>query len=264
MTWGVTAKLFAGVLSIQRTDPAQPVAVDVMTVAVGSRRSPVLKGTVVVEGVAKFNARRVRSISISSPEGVQGITVHQSSRPIPVRVQGPATVNQASATPMVAVPVAPAPAPVVAPPATPAPVPVAPPIETGLLTALEQQIVDQANAQRAAAGLAPLHANLKLSQASQIHAHDMALEEIMEHTLSDVALPDLKSRANYVGFKYGWLGENIARGYNDGTSVTAGWMASPGHRANILNPNYTEIGVGVRTDAQGILYFCEEFGSLVA
>ena len=51
-------------------------------------------------------------------------------------------------------------------------------------------------------------------------------------------------RANLAGYQSPSVGENIAAGYMTAQEVVDGWMNSPGHRENILNPNYTEIGVG--------------------
>jgi uncharacterized protein YkwD len=127
-------------------------------------------------------------------------------------------------------------------------------------TAQEQTIVDQVNQQRQQAGLAPLQVSAQLVEEAHIQSVDMATLGQMAHTLSGAALPTLESRAQYVGYNYAYLGENIAFNYPDDNSVMTAWMNSPDHRANILDPNYTQIGVGVAYDSQGEPYYTQEFG----
>jgi uncharacterized protein YkwD len=134
------------------------------------------------------------------------------------------------------------------------------PAVTGLMSAQEQTIVDLVNQQRAQSGLASLVVDSRLVVAAQIHSRDMATLGQMEHTLPGAALPTLESRAQYVGYNYSYLGENIAFNYPDGNSVMTAWMNSPGHRANILNVNYTAIGVGISQDAAGEPYYTQEVG----
>jgi uncharacterized protein YkwD len=74
-------------------------------------------------------------------------------------------------------------------------------------------------------------------------------------------LPEPTDRAAYVGYKYSWLGENIAFNYPDDNSVMIAWMNSPEHRANILNPNFTQIGVGIAYDSKGEPYYTQDFGA---
>jgi uncharacterized protein YkwD len=129
------------------------------------------------------------------------------------------------------------------------------------MSALEQEIVDLTNQVRAQYGLAPLRVNSGLVAAAQLHSGDMARAGVMDHTLPGVADPTLESRAAAVGYNYSWLGENIAFNYSDDPAVVAAWMNSPSHRANILSPHYTEMGVGISWDNQGQPYYTEEFGS---
>jgi len=69
------------------------------------------------------------------------------------------------------------------------------------------------------------------------------------------------TRAERAGYS-GWmaLGENVAYGYGSVESVMAGWMNSSGHRANILNANFTHVGLGRATAANGTLYWTQVFG----
>lgn len=148
--------------------------------------------------------------------------------------------------------------PVSAPPVTNPPVTV--PAVPGVLTAIEQQIVSLTNQDRAASGLPALIVSTKLVDMAEIHSRDMAQLQDMEHTLPGATLATLANRASYVGYQASWLGENIALGYPDATSVMEGWMNSPPHEANILNPNFTEIGVAVAYDSAGEPYYTQVFG----
>jgi uncharacterized protein YkwD len=136
-----------------------------------------------------------------------------------------------------------------------------PPAPTVTISATEQRIVDLTNVERQKAGLAPLVVNPQLMQAAQIQSGNMARLGIMSHELPGTAQPTLTDRAAAVGYNYTTLGENIAFNYPDADAVVAGWMASPGHRANILNGSFTEIGVSVAYDAQGQPYYTQVFGS---
>jgi uncharacterized protein YkwD len=128
------------------------------------------------------------------------------------------------------------------------------------MTAQEQTIVDLVNQQRAQAGLAPLQVSSQLVEEAHIQSTDMAELGVMAHVLPGAALPTLESRAQYVGYNYSYLGENIAFNYPDDNSVMTGWMNSPEHRANILDSSYTQIGVGIAYDSQGEPYYTQEFG----
>ncbi|MDB5352461.1 MAG: uncharacterized protein JWN86_3708 [Planctomycetota bacterium] len=247
---GATASLSRGVLTITRTDASQVLQVDVQTLTVkahGKAAPAPGGGTVIVQGVGSFAARKVKSISINPGWTTDNIIVHQPSRKaIAFRING------TSGTPPVVIP---------APNTNKPPVPTG---VTGAHSTLEQQIFDLINAERVKAGVPALALNAKLVTAAQIHARDMAATDLMEHDLSNVpsiAQPTLLSRAAFVGYQRGYLGENIAAFFNDATSLVAGWMASPGHKSNILNTNLTEAGVGVGVDSQGVLFFCQEFGS---
>ncbi len=152
-----------------------------------------------------------------------------------------------------------APAPPPTAPAIPTP-PAAAAVPSVAIPASEQAIIDLTNQQRMLNGLAPLAASEKLVQAAQIHAGNMARLDQMSHTLAGVAQPDLASRAQAVGYDYAKLGENIAFRYAGAPEVVAGWMDSAGHRANILDPSYTEIGVAIAANSRGELYYCQVFG----
>ncbi|WP_416985777.1 CAP domain-containing protein [Streptomyces sp. T028] len=112
------------------------------------------------------------------------------------------------------------------------------------------------NAERAKAGCSPLTENAKLAKAAQDHSQDMADHKNMSHTGSDGS--SMTDRLSRVGYEFRSAGENVAAGYNSPESVMDGWMNSSGHKANILNCGFKEIGIGL---AQPGYYWTQDFGS---
>ena len=112
------------------------------------------------------------------------------------------------------------------------------------------------NAERDKAGCAPLTENAKLTKAAQAHSQDMADHQNMSHTGSDGS--SMSDRLSRVGYAFRSAGENVAYGYSSPESVMDGWMNSPGHKANILNCGFKEIGIGL---AQPGYYWTQDFGS---
>ena len=87
----------------------------------------------------------------------------------------------------------------------------------------------------------PLSWSPVLTQAAAVHSQDMVTNDFFSHTGSNGST--LSSRVNATGYAWSSLGENIAAGYGTVNNVMAGWIASPGHCANIMNPNFTQLGV---------------------
>jgi uncharacterized protein YkwD len=104
------------------------------------------------------------------------------------------------------------------------------------------ELLQLTNAERQKVGAPPLKMNDKLTQAAQRHATDMATKNFLSHTGSDGST--MQSRVQATGYLYQALGENVAAGQSTPAAVLKSWMNSSGHRRNILNPNYTEIGIG--------------------
>ena len=109
------------------------------------------------------------------------------------------------------------------------------------------------NAERARHGLRPLGLDPRLSSAARRHAIDMARKNFFAHnSLDGSTFLDRIRSSGYLRGARGWaVGENIAWGSGAQASPRAigrAWMASPGHRANILSPSYRELGVGVAGD----------------
>lgn len=121
----------------------------------------------------------------------------------------------------------------------------------------EQQVVDQVNKERAAAGLSALKVNTKLASVAEKKAEDLRDNNYFSHTSPTYGSPfDMMKQ---FGITYTAAGENIAKGQKTPSAVMNGWMNSEGHRANILNSSYTEIGVGYVTDSNGNTYWVQMF-----
>ncbi|MFH8574914.1 CAP domain-containing protein [Streptomyces zaomyceticus] len=119
------------------------------------------------------------------------------------------------------------------------------------------QVIALVNAERAKAGCGPLTANATLTKAAQGHSDDMAARDFFDHTNPDGAGPG--ERVTSAGYPWSTYGENIAMGQSSPEQVMESWMNSPGHRANILNCSFKEIGVGIHSE--GGPYWTQVFGA---
>lgn len=105
------------------------------------------------------------------------------------------------------------------------------------------QLVNQARNQN---GAPPLSYNTKLTLAAGKHSQDMAARNYFSHTAPQPA-PNgaaMSERATNAGYQWSQIAENIASGQTTVQAVFNSWMNSPGHKANILNPAYAEMGIG--------------------
>lgn len=114
---------------------------------------------------------------------------------------------------------------------------------SGVLT--KEGIVKYTNLQREKFGLLPLKPNRILEESARLKLEDMFKNQYFAHTSPEGF--ELKDFAQKAGYDYILIGENLAMGHfkNDEDLVLA-WMGSPGHRENILNEKYQEIGVAVK------------------
>ncbi|MER5795805.1 CAP domain-containing protein [Streptomyces sp. NPDC001980] len=117
-------------------------------------------------------------------------------------------------------------------------------------------MLELVNAERSKVGCSALTLNTTLSKVAQAHSEDMALHQNMSHVGSDGSSPG--DRITSAGYTWSAYGENVAYGYASPEQVMAGWMASPGHKANILNCTFKEIGVGL---AQPNSYWTQDFAT---
>ncbi|MFG3660497.1 CAP domain-containing protein [Streptomyces sp. NPDC047706] len=119
-----------------------------------------------------------------------------------------------------------------------------------------KRVVTLVNSERSKAGCSAVKLNAKLTKAAQDHSADMAAHRNMSHTGSDGSDPG--QRITTAGYNWRTYGENVAYGYSSPEQVMAGWMSSPGHKKNILNCAFKEIGVGL---AQPGNYWTQNFGT---
>ncbi|NEE22956.1 CAP domain-containing protein [Streptomyces sp. SID7499] len=122
----------------------------------------------------------------------------------------------------------------------------------------EAQVLSLVNKERAAAGCSPVTANDRLTRAADDYSDVMASSGVMSHTGPDGST--MTTRVEAAGYQWSTLGENIAQGQADAASVMKSWMNSPGHRANVLNCSFKELGVGVHF-GDGGPWWTQNFGA---
>ncbi|MGW1810438.1 sigma-70 family RNA polymerase sigma factor [Streptomyces sp. NPDC002078] len=120
------------------------------------------------------------------------------------------------------------------------------------------EVVALVNKERAGVGCGPLTEDPQLQQAAQGHSDDMATRHFFDHTNPDGVDPG--QRITAAGYHWATYGENIAQGQQTAAAVMESWMNSPGHRANILNCSFKDIGVGVHKGAGGP-WWTQDFGA---
>lgn len=124
------------------------------------------------------------------------------------------------------------------------------PLTPDLVPVYEQEVLRLVNVEREKRGLNPLKWDSELSKAARFKSEDMR-----DHNYFDHESPTFGSLENLLGFfkiSYSSAGENLAGGLFHPEDAVEGWMNSPGHRENILNPQFTHLGVGY---ADGDGYF---------
>lgn len=103
------------------------------------------------------------------------------------------------------------------------------------------QVLNLTNSFRQQNGLQPLSYSDRLSVAAQTYSQSMATQDFFAHAGLDGSTPQI--RGTSAGYE-GGIGENIAAGYATPNDVVQAWINSPGHRANLLNPSYRDLGIG--------------------
>ncbi|MFE6396733.1 CAP domain-containing protein [Streptomyces sp. NPDC057838] len=119
-------------------------------------------------------------------------------------------------------------------------------------------VTDLTNRARTRAGLPPLAVDPLLTAAARAHSADMVARAFYAHTAPDGSRPG--DRAAAAGSTLRAIGENIACGQRSPADVVEGWMNSPGHRANILRPDFTRIGIGFACGGRAGTYWTQMFG----
>ncbi|HZN18369.1 MAG TPA: CAP domain-containing protein [Micromonosporaceae bacterium] len=221
----------------------------VAALAVGGAGAAV-RGTTLLDGGGEAPGRG----AAGSPDGYAGPSASSPARVAqPPGAPAPATSTPATATPT----------------ATPNNVPTGVPAAGGAgapaatrsrsrVEVVEDEVVVVVNRERQARGCGPVRIDDRLRAAAGAHSADMAAHERMSHTGSDGSSP--WDRARRAGYAYA-MSENVAYGYRTAAEVMRGWMASPGHRTNILDCDARAVGVGLAYSRGGTAYWTQMFGS---
>ena len=128
---------------------------------------------------------------------------------------------------------------------------------TGSFLSFQKEVTRLVNVERSKRGLSELSFNTQLSNVATIKSQDMINKNYFDHTSPTYGSPfDMMKQFN---ISYRTAGENIAMGQRTPAEVVNSWMNSSGHRANILNANFTDIGIGVAKSSNGTLYWTQMF-----
>jgi uncharacterized protein YkwD len=142
-----------------------------------------------------------------------------------------------------------------------------PPVaDSGAISARVLELVNAARAQGHRCGPAAyppvpaLSSNAMLEHAGLAHAQDMATFGYLSHTGRDGSAP--QERITNSGYRWSEAGENLASGISTPDQVVAGWLQSPEHCANIMDPSFTQMGVAFAVNAHtdAGIYWALEFG----
>jgi uncharacterized YkwD family protein/spore coat assembly protein SafA len=125
------------------------------------------------------------------------------------------------------------------------------------IKAFENEVIRLTNVQRSNKGLQVLKNNWQLSRVARYKSQDMVNKGYFSHTSPTYGSP-FNMMENF-GIRFSAAGENIAKGQRTPQEVVNAWMNSSGHRANILSPSYSEIGVGLAKDKNGVSCWTQMF-----
>ena len=123
--------------------------------------------------------------------------------------------------------------------------------------ALEAEVIRLVNVERSKKGLQALKADWEISRVARYKSQDMINKKYFSHTSPTYGSP-FKMLETF-GIRFSSAGENIAYGQQTPQAVMNSWMNSSGHRANILSPSYTHIGVGLAKNSSGVCYWTQMF-----
>ena len=132
------------------------------------------------------------------------------------------------------------------------------PVQTsGEFSAYQQEVLNIVNKERTSRGLSALKFNAELAKVATTKSQDMIDRNYFDHNSPTYGSPfDMMKK---FGITYKSAGENIAMGQKTPQEVMTAWMNSDGHRKNILNSSFTEIGIGIAKDKNGRLYWTQMF-----
>lgn len=121
------------------------------------------------------------------------------------------------------------------------------------------EIFNLVNRERAARGLSILKDNSTLAAQAEEYACELIHYDFFAH-VNPVTGSTLSERSAQFDYEYRVVGENLAAGQRSPEEAFLDWMESPGHRANILDARFSELGVGIRTGGSYGVYWVQEFG----
>lgn len=121
------------------------------------------------------------------------------------------------------------------------------------------EVLRLVNLERQRSGLAPLARDVTLEDQAAQYACEMITHDFFAH-VNPVTASTLADRAQEFGYAYRVVGENLAAGQLSPEQAFNDWMDSPGHRANIMDARFTEIGIAVKSGGDYGLYWVQEFG----
>lgn len=124
---------------------------------------------------------------------------------------------------------------------------------------LIQEVLNIVNQERQRGGISPLRLHSRLNAAAQAHSNDMARNNFMGHTGSDGS--SFVDRMKRHGYNFRRGAENVAAGQSSARDVMNSWMNSFGHRRNILNGNYRDIGIAYARGGRYGIYWTQVFGA---
>ncbi len=149
------------------------------------------------------------------------------------------------------------PTPPPVPPPPPPPVPPPGPVEDPMET-IKKRLLELHNFERTNRGTKVLKRDPRLDLAAQKHNDYMVARNNLSHNEPG---RDVGKRVTEAGYMWTWVGENIAKGQRNADEVMNSWMDSSGHRANILNGHYEDVGFGVTKDSNGTWWWTTDFGA---
>ena len=121
------------------------------------------------------------------------------------------------------------------------------------------EILRLVNQERTSRGVPAVAQNPTLEREATQYACEMISYQFFDH-VDPVTGTHLKDRADQFGYDYWIIGENLAAGQRSPAEAVQAWMNSPCHRQNVLNPAFTELGIGVRVGGDYGFYWVQEFG----
>ncbi|WP_327302656.1 sigma-70 family RNA polymerase sigma factor [Streptomyces sp. NBC_01298] len=220
----------------------------------------------VVGGGLTYLGTRPGTGSVEAPAAA--LVAPESGTSLPPEPASPTPSPSASASPSTSP--SPSPSPSASPSPTPSPTPTPTPKPSPKSTPPKKpapappggstaaQVISLVNSERAKAGCGPLKEDAQLRTAAQGHSDDMARRDFFSHTNPDGADPGQRTTA--AGYRWSTYGENIAMGQRTAAQVMDSWMKSQGHRENILNCSFKDIGVGIHTGSGGP-WWTQNFGA---